>query len=128
MKNIDGLSVFKAETQIREYLSTLYVTKPKKPLLVTTTPTAELVEEYKVALQNYETAFKEYQIKMIFMGDEQKRLFTLLRNLIKEESGLNTIVPAKYRDKVFSYAYEQGHSSGYLEVYHYLCNLADIFE
>lgn len=37
-------------------------------------------------------------------------------------------IPSKYREKVLNYAYEQGHSSGWSEVYNYVLDLIDIFK
>lgn len=37
-------------------------------------------------------------------------------------------IPSRYRDKVFDYAYREGHSSGYSEVYNYLLDLVEIFK
>jgi len=53
---------------------------------------------------------------------------SLIEGLIKIESGFFEHVPEKYQQKVYSLAYEHGHSSGMYEVYNYLCEMVDIFE
>jgi hypothetical protein len=58
---------------------------------------------------------------------EKSRVYSLLTIKLKEDSGLNTI-PEQYRDKVYAYAYEQGHSSGMSEVSIYLERLLQIFD
>ena len=37
-------------------------------------------------------------------------------------------VPEQYRDKLWEYAYMQGHSCGYQEVYNYMLDLVEIFK
>lgn len=127
MKNIEGLSVYEAEKQIREYLHDLFVSKPREPLLVNNKPTKEDIDIYTTLVEQYSLDLAEFKTKDELHKSESSRLWKLLEDLIKEDSGLNNI-PEQYRDKVYSYAWEQGHSSGYGEVYHYLCNLVNIFE
>lgn len=127
MKNIDGLSIYEAESKIREYLRELYVSKPKEPSLKSLKPTEEDMTLFLSEKEKYKIDLEEYKIKNTFYGDESMRLYSLLKEKIKDDSGLNSI-PEQYRDKVYSYAYEQGHGSGYGEVYHYLCNLVEIFD
>ena len=127
MKTLEGLSVYEAEKEIREYLTDLYVTKPFVPKLKSNTPNSEEMKIYSDSLLEFEKALEQYKFKNDFYKIESSRLYALLEEKIKEDSGLNDI-PKQYRDKVYSYAYELGHSSGYGEVYHYLCNLVNIFE
>lgn len=127
MKNIDELSIYEAESEIREYLSKLWVNKPKEPLLISNKPTKEDIDTYTKKVEQYNTDLAEYKIKDRIYETESRRLWNLLEEKIKEESGLNTI-HEQYRDKVYSYAYQQGHGSGYSEVYNYLLDLVNIFE
>jgi hypothetical protein len=126
MKTIKNLSAYEAEKQIRDYLRELYVNKPRAPLLMNNKPTKEAVERYTIAVEQYTLDLAEYKTKDEVYRAESLRLWNLLENKIKEDSGLNDI-PEQYRDKVYSYAYQQGHSSGYSEVYNYLLDLVDIF-
>lgn len=126
MKNIEGLSIYEAEKQIKEYLSPLFVSKPVQPKLKSQTPTEEELKVYKTQIREYEVALDKYKTEDAFYRKEGSRLFDLLEEKIKEDSGLNDI-PEQYRNKVYSYAWEQGHSSGFGEVYNYLCSLVNIF-
>ena len=127
MKNIDGLSIYEAESKIREYLRELYVSKPKEPSLKSLKPTQEDMTLFLSEKEKYKIDLEEYKIKNTFYGDESMKLYSLLEEKIKDDSGLNSI-PEQYRDKVYSYAYEQGHGSGYGEVYNYLLDLVEIFD
>jgi len=49
-----------------------------------------------------------------------------MESYIKDIAGLNTI-PKQYQEKVWSKAYSDGHSNGYVEVYNCLNNLLEIF-
>ena len=127
MKNIDGLSIYEAESKIREYLRELYVSKPKEPSLKSLKPTEEDMTLFLSEKEKYKIDLEEYKIKNTFYGDESMKLYSLLEEKIKDDSGLNSI-PEQYRDKVYSYAYQQGHGSGYGEVYNYLLGLVEIFD
>lgn len=37
-------------------------------------------------------------------------------------------IPEKYREKVKAYAYQEGHSSGWSEIYNYVLDLVEIFK
>jgi len=127
MKTLEGLSVHQAEQKIREYLREIYVSKPKEPLLINNKPTKEDIDAYTEKVKQYDIDLAEYKNKNEIYKTESKRLWGLLEDMIKEDSGLNTI-PEQYRNKVYSYAYQQGHGSGYGEVYNYLLDLVNIFE
>jgi hypothetical protein len=126
MKSIDGLSIYEAQNKIKEYLHELYVSKPSVPKIKSNTPTTEEMKTYSDSLLEYEKALEDYVFKDNLYRNESSRLYTLLEDKIKEDSGVNDI-PEQYRSNVYSYAWEQGHSSGYGEVYHYLCDLVSIF-
>lgn len=79
------------------------------------------------------TALEAYEVEKEIRKQQQKtfscvqsEIDSVFEQYIREKSGLNTI-PEQYRDKVYSYAYQQGHSSGYCEVYNYLLELVYIF-
>lgn len=55
---------------------------------------------------------------------EARRLNTLFQNEALESVGLKDH-PKK--DKIFAYAWEQGHACGLNEVYYHLINLAELF-
>lgn len=126
MKTIEGLSVYEAENKIREYLKPLFVSKPYEPKLKNLKPTGEEISEFLAKNEIYKKDLEEYKTKDNFYKQESRRLYDLLEEKIKEDSGLNDI-PEQYRDKVYSYAYREGHSSGYGAVYSILINLVEIF-
>lgn len=96
-----------------------------KPRLVLN-PTSQQAKEFSIALEKYENSIVEYDKLVSLYREENKRLNDLIFEFISEESGLNTI-PEKSRSKVFSKAYEDGHSSGYYSVYQELVELVDLF-
>lgn len=126
IKNLDGLTIYEAEKQIREYLRELYVNKPREPLLINNKPTKKDIDNYSKEVEQYTLDLAEYKTKKELYTTESNRLWNLLEDKIKEDSGLNEI-PEQYRVKVYSYAYQQGHSSGYGEVYGCLIELVEIF-
>lgn len=81
----------------------------------------EAFRKYEVELDNHENTVKQVQAYNAAINDE-------LEKFLKEESGLNSSVPEKYRDKVWSLAWSDGHSNGYGEVYEYLRKYVEIFE
>jgi hypothetical protein len=127
MENLEGLDVHEAQEKIREYLDSLYVRKPIAPQLKSKSPTVEELKSYSEARIVYEKELENYMQDNDLYNQESNRVWSLLEEKIKEDSGLNDI-PKQYRDKVYSYAYQQGHSSGYGEVYNYLIDLVNIFD
>ena len=99
--------------------------RPNRPR----TPTNASPEEYRSyadLLEKYEAANNEYTINYAIISKHNREVDKLIENYIAEVSGLNTI-PEQYRNKVWQKAWQIGHSSGYYEVYHCLCDLIDIF-
>lgn len=125
-ENLEGLSVYEAEKRIKTYLNDLYVHRPKEPRLKSVTPTEEELSSFLAEKEEYQKLLREYETNNDFYKSESKRLYDILDDIIREDSGLNDI-PEQYRDKVYSYAWERGHSSGYSEVYNCLCDLVEIF-
>lgn len=123
---LNGYSVFESEKFINDYLSELWEKEPSKPKLLNTSPNKEELEKYNILVVNYERDIKSYKENKIFKDSESLRLYKLLINLVKHDSDLES-VPEQYRDKLYNYSYNQGHSSGYSKVYNILCELVDIF-
>jgi hypothetical protein len=102
-----------------------YSYHPKKPFIlkgansVTVQKYAEDLAAYEAEKEVYDKAAREAQ-------DHNRKVYALIENLIREESGLN-FIPEQYRDRVYAHAWQTGHSSGYSEVYNHLCELVDIF-
>lgn len=101
--------------------------KPKKPTLSSQHSSAEVVT-YAKDLEQYEKVdLPAYEEKKKNYDNEVRAIKIQLEEYIKEESGLNDKVPVKYADNVYSYAYSEGHSEGYIRIYHKLCELVEIF-
>lgn len=79
------------------------------------------MEKYSLKEEKYKQAQNSCRQKEFEMND-------IIEQFIKDLSGLNSIVPEKYRDKVYQKAYDDGHSAGYYEVYLHLQDLVVIFE
>lgn len=99
----------------------------KKPRLNSKHTPAEVMQ--------YAKELEEYESVKAIVDEQDKAMrkanginYDALEEYIRDASGLNTKVPEQYRDKVYSCAYETGHSYGYLEVYYKLCRLVEIFE
>ena len=60
--------------------------------------------------------------------DKATNVYAVIEEIIKRVSYFYSSVPKQYQDKVFSHAYQEGHSNGYDEVYNYLLDLVNIFE
>lgn len=97
---------------------------PKKP--IANISNSSNAKQYAIELEEYEKKYAEYEVRYF----EYKKVKFAIENVavefIKEMSGLNEI-PEQYRDKVYSKAYEYGHSSGLSEVYNTLVDLVEIF-
>ena len=127
IKDLQGMSIKEAE----EFCDSKRPAAPTYPglkprLAKENSDNIKMVKEHLQNLEKYEEDKKAYNAaveKNAPVNDEINEVFL---EYLKEKSGLNTI-PKQYRDKVYSYAYQQGHSSGYGEVSSYLIELVDIF-
>lgn len=99
--------------------------KPKKPVLLSPHTISD-VREYAIKLEQWEKDHETYEKEKNHYQFEEHKINTLIVDYIKEKAGLDTI-PLQYRDKVYSKAYDDGHSDGYYEVYLKLCSLIEIF-
>lgn len=90
-------------------------------------PSSESLKAYAEAMEKYENYEVAKEEARKIQSEEAINVYEIIVEFIKEKSGLNTI-PEKYREKVYRFAYENGHSSGYTEVYYYLQELVEIFE
>ncbi len=91
------------------------------------TPTT--VEDAKIVLkqlEEYERLKKIYDQDLTAIEEFNAEIEEAVVAFMKDESGLLTI-PKQYQDGVYSYAWNQGHSYGYAEVYGHLVELVKIF-
>ena len=99
--------------------------RPKRP--VANPKSSAEHKKYAAELEAYEAAMKTYDAEWAAMEAHNHLVDHLIIEYVKKTSGL-TNVPEKSRDKVWRKAWEEGHSSGYLEVYYKLLDLVDLFE
>lgn len=99
---------------------------PTKPVLLVK-HTSEDVGKYQKDLHEYEKAYDNHKIEKERFYTNKSKIEDAIVEFIKQEAGLDTI-PEQYRDKVYTKAYEDGHSSGYYEVYLKLDSLIEIFD
>ena len=120
----DESGVIRAINEINSLMGP-YPSLPRKPRLVAD-PNAKAVLEYAEELSNWEAAEIVYKKELRDYKEKETLLNSVLIEYIKEYAGLDK-VPEQYREKVYSKAYQDGHSGGYYEVYQHLCELVDIF-
>ncbi len=103
-----------------------YPEKPKKPVLLTGA-TSDDMRKYADDFDEFQVKFAEFEAKRVEYYQRKSEVEASVVEFIKDESGFNSI-PEQYRAKIWSIAWEEGHSAGYHEVYQWLCRLVEIFE
>ena len=83
--------------------------------------------EYANNLSEYEKLKKDEDDAYAKANVHNNAVDEIIEQWMKEKSGLNDI-PEQYRAKVYSLAYQNGHSSGYSEIFGQLTELVDIFK
>ena len=101
-----------------------YATKPVKPRM--TGSTAEDARKYAFDLEEHEFQMDTYRELRVEYAAHNFAIEQEVEARIKEETGFNSI-PEQYQAKVWSYAWREGHSSGYSEVSNILRDLISIF-
>jgi len=104
------------------YYSTSTVPYPERP--VKPFQPDRLTHAYIDAYEKYELDMIEYRKQLDAYNAEIGRLREEFKHDALDEFGLLNHPKA---DKIFAYAWEQGHSAGYSEVYNYLSELSDLF-
>lgn len=103
-----------------------YPKRPPKPMLKKDANSKEVLE-YAEKLKNWETDANIYKLEVEAYYLNKNFIDSKIQEFIKEEAGIS-IVPQQYRDKLYSKAYEDGHSNGFYEIYIQLTSLIEIFE
>ena len=112
-----------------EYAKSYYLEYPDKP----TKPTlkhnhsSEELKKYNSDFKTYETELEIYKNKKEQYGKVQNEVDGIIEKWLKDISGFTNHVPDDKKDKVWYKAWQDGHSSGYSEVYSCLCSLVDLF-
>jgi len=104
-----------------------YPIKPDRPIL-SKNHTVDDALKYASDLKEYEEKKLQYDSLKEAYNEHNRTINNVIVDYIKDVSGLNTVVPKQYRDKVYSYAWQESHSNGYHEVYLTLIDLVEIFE
>jgi hypothetical protein len=115
------LTIEKFQSQLPSY--------PKKPLmpkLATTTPTKEEYENYVQKTNEYNISLEEYHKETKEYNRISKIINESLEYFLADITGLNNI-PDEYQTKVWSLAWQKGHSEGWYSVYGHLEELVDLF-
>lgn len=99
-----------------------YPTRPKKPILGKDHTSKDL-DDYKKALQKYEEDMISCKVKEKAYDEEYRRLYFLFKKDALNDVGL---IDHPKAEKVFSLAWEKGHSGGLNDVYCELGELADL--
>lgn len=120
-------NIYSVIDALADYKKIEYKRKPSKPFLKSTKPTEAEIGTYTAELSMYNDDLEKYNENEKLYRKENSNRTAAIEDFIKEESGLNTI-PEQYRNKVYSYAYDDAHSNGYYEVYLKLEKLVDIFK
>lgn len=103
-----------------------YPKRPPKPMLKKDANSKEVLE-YAELLKKWETDANIYKLEVEAYYLNKNFIDSKIQEFIKEEAGIS-IVPQQYRDKLYSKAYEDGHSNGFYEIYNCLHSLIEIFE
>ena len=131
LERIFGDDVADACKWVREQLDTIapsYADRPEKPLIHLNKSSAAEVRKHAEDLEKYEKEKEEWDKKEKKYKDIENATSWELEEYMKKQSGLYSSVPEKYRSKVYSHAWQEGHSNGYYEVYLHLQELVEIFE
>jgi len=102
-----------------------YPSSPSKPHMAKGHSSAE-AEIYVSDLKKYEKAKDGCTKEQTVWRQRQSNIDLIIVEYMKDESGFNDI-PEQYRSNVYSKAWQDGHSSGFYEVYQCLRGLVEIF-
>lgn len=125
IEHLQGFEAYDAIAHCKSLMKE-YRGRPTKPSLPVK-HTASDVVAYGGLLKTYEMLLAKYENEVNEVKLHNNNINRVLEEHLRDASGLNSI-PEQYRNKVWSKAWEIGHSSGYGEVYCSLCDLIEIFE
>lgn len=125
-EDLEKYSVYEAIEYVKG-LEPACLSRPRKPTLQNGA-NSKYVMQYGELLRQFELDIADYEIQQSKNREQSRKLTLVLEDFIKDQSGLLDYVPKDKQDKVWNYAWQQGHSSGYNEVYNYLQELVELFE
>jgi phosphomannomutase len=106
-----------------DYKNTMpYPSKPKKPHL-NISHASQDVQQYFLALKKWESEMEIYRKEVAAYQKTDADLYVKFMQDIFDDLG---IANNPKRDRLFSIAWDMGHSAGYSEVYHYASELVDL--
>ena len=111
--------------EMAESFRLLYPERLSKPYLQKTHTSAEL-KQYAILLEAWEKDNAAYVEKRKEVQAQHRLVNEQIELFIKNQANFASI-PTDKQDKVWSKAWEDGHSAGYHEVYLELCELVDLF-
>lgn len=102
-----------------------YPEPPKKPYL-SHSHTSEAALAYANQLAEYEMLFQNYKEQLRLYRQNEDANHELIKDFIIENVLMN--IPEQYREKLWHFAWNREHGSGYNEVCSFLDELTEIFE
>ena len=102
-----------------------YPIKPKKPKLSSTCPTKVEMAEFSEQSNQYEIDIVKYNIEREIWCKKESELMEKFRHDALNDVGL---LNHPNVDKIYNYAWQEGHSGGLSDVYYTLVDLADLFK
>lgn len=111
------------------FVKPFYLPYPEKPAKPSINPKATSIEarQYVDSLEGFEKKMVEYEKQKRAYSESQGKVNGVIEEYIKDLAGFNNL-PEKSKPKVWSKAWDDGHSSGYHQVYYCLRELVDLFE
>lgn len=100
--------------------------KPKKPIL-SKNPTAEDAQVFAAQMAQYEEDLVGWETIEAENAKWNEEIENMVADFIREESGLNHLrVSDKVKINMWKKAWDDGHSSGYVQIYYELCELVEM--
>ena len=129
LKSIEENS-FGSVSKAIEYAVKLYGKMPYKPAkpVLKSNHTAHELKEYTSNFEAYEAGIRNYELDRDAFNKNKRVVDSAIEEYIKEQSEFNKYVPKDRQQKVWGKAWEDGHSSGWYEIYLELNNLVEIFK
>lgn len=101
-------------------------TRPRRPVLPNN-PSAFAAVIFATEMKQYESDISGFELREREILNHNDKVVVLIKDYIKHEGGLY-IIPRQYQSKVWSKAWQDGHSDGYCSVYNHLCELVELFD
>jgi hypothetical protein len=109
-----------------EGFSLEYPVRTGKPILDDRTPTG--LRQHADELEAYEEKMIHYNQKRENYSRREREIKYLIKNFLIKQVGAEKLLTPRQLEKVWEKAWEDGHSSGYYQVYCCLIDLIALFE